>query len=325
MTQKLLKPAAFAVAGFSALIGYAHLETKWFTLRHVSVPVLAPGQPDVRILQLADLHLVENQHTKLAWLACLADLNPDLVVDTGDNISSAAAIPALLAVLAQPGPDGGRPLLEVPGVFVGGSNDYFAPKPKNALRYLLGPSKYKSATLPKLPWRELFDAFAASGWVNLNNRRAEVVLDDGRMLSFVGTNDAHIGLDKFPALPAGAVPSAGSRGAAESSSRSPAPLQPIAHMGVTHAPYKRVLLEFDRDAVALVIAGHTHGGQLCIPGFGALVTNCDLERKYASGLHRWRDIWLYVSAGAGTSPYAPFRFACRPSATLLTLTAASDH
>jgi predicted MPP superfamily phosphohydrolase len=62
------------------------------------------------------------------------------------------------------------------------------------------------------------------------------------------------------------------------------------------------------------------------------VTNCDLDRARASGLHGWPgarpdreggegSTWLHVSAGAGTSPYAQVRFACRPEATLMTLTA----
>ncbi|GMA86526.1 hypothetical protein GCM10025868_17760 [Angustibacter aerolatus] len=73
-----------------------------------------------------------------------------------------------------------------------------------------------------------------------------------------------------------------------------------------------------------------------MPGYGALVTNCDLDRRRARGLSRWwpgagtvspraaapRDAaWLHVSAGLGTSPYTPVRFACRPEATLLTLRA----
>jgi predicted MPP superfamily phosphohydrolase len=76
----------------------------------------------------------------------------------------------------------------------------------------------------------------------------------------------------------------------------------------------------------LVFAGHTHGGQLCLPGKGALVTNCDLDTARAKGLHRHpagdpEGAWLHVSAGLGTSPMAPVRFCCRPEATLLTLDA----
>ena len=79
------------------------------------------------------------------------------------------------------------------------------------------------------------------------------------------------------------------------------------------------------DGFPLVLAGHTHGGQLCVPGFGALVTNCDLPRRQAKGLSPWRATAGTVAAarlgGLGTSPYAPVRFACPPEATLLTLVA----
>lgn len=88
-----------------------------------------------------------------------------------------------------------------------------------------------------------------------------------------------------------------------------------------------------RDDVDLAMAGHTHGGQLCVPGYGALVTNCDLDAARASGLSRYPGrmsdpaaadhMFLHVSAGLGTSPYTPVRLACRPEATLLTLVPAS--
>ena len=62
-----------------------------------------------------------------------------------------------------------------------------------------------------------------------------------------------------------------------------------------------------------------------MPGFGALVTNCGLDRRMAKGLHRWPTVarrWLHVSAGLGTHPTAPVRFACRPEASILTLSRA---
>ena len=92
-----------------------------------------------------------------------------------------------------------------------------------------------------------------------------------------------------------------------------------------HAPYLRVLDRWNELGYPLILAGHTHGGQLCVPFYGAVVTNCDLDRKRASGLHTHvtpghEPSWMHVSAGLGTSPFAPVRFACRPEATLLTLT-----
>ena len=69
----------------------------------------------------------------------------------------------------------------------------------------------------------------------------------------------------------------------------------------------------------LVFAGHTHGGQVCVPGMGALVTNCDLDRKRAKGLSTHEGAALHVSAGLGTNPYAPVRLACPAEATILHL------
>ena len=77
---------------------------------------------------------------------------------------------------------------------------------------------------------------------------------------------------------------------------------------------------FAADGYDLVLAGHTHGGQLCLPGYGAIVTNCGVDRSRVRGASRWgAHMRLHVSAGLGTSPYAPVRFCCRPEASLLEL------
>jgi len=103
-------------------------------------------------------------------------------------------------------------------------------------------------------------------------------------------------------------------------------------LAVAHAPYLRVLDQFAADGYDAIIAGHTHGGQVCLPGGRALTTNCDLEPTRARGLHRHPadsapgddgSSWLHVSAGLGTNPYVRFRVACRPEATLMTLVPAS--
>ena len=66
-----------------------------------------------------------------------------------------------------------------------------------------------------------------------------------------------------------------------------------------------MLDRFAADGYQLVLAGHTHGGQLCLPFYGALVTNCGLDRSRAKGTSRWgANMQLHVSAGIGTSPFA---------------------
>ena len=96
----------------------------------------------------------------------------------------------------------------------------------------------------------------------------------------------------------------------------------VLRLGVTHAPYTRVVSALTSAGSDLILAGHTHGGQIGIPGVGAIITNCDISRPYAKGLKRWEapdgaEAWLHVSAGLGTSPYAKVRIATRPEASLL--------
>ncbi len=276
-----------------AAVGYASLwERTAFTLRRAEVPVLAPGSRPLRVLHVSDVHMLGRQVGKQAWIRDLARLLPDLVVCTGDNLAGADGVAAVLRAY--------EPLLDRPGVFVLGSNDYYAPVPKNPLKYL--NPRHKRVLGIELPWNRLVRGLTEAGWHDLSNARA-VLEVDGRRLSFRGVDDPHLRLDDLPAV-AGPPPSADLT------------------VGVVHAPEPRVLDAFSADGDALLLCGHTHGGQLRVPGFGALVTNCNLDRSRCRGLSRYAGSWLHVSAGLGTSPYAPVRFACRPEASLLTLVAA---
>lgn len=305
-----------ALAGAAALAYAAAIEVRWYTLRRFRVPVLPDGAPDFRVLHLSDLHLVPTQDRKVAWVRSLAELDPHLVVTTGDNIAHADALPALLHAY--------EPLLERPGAFVLGSNDYFAPRPKNPARYLLADAREANPAPRLLPFPEMTAAFRAAGWKDLTNRRDAVVLgegDDALNVALVGVDDPHLDRDRFPAS---------TRGHAQPTAVGGTVGRGTLRLGVAHAPYRRVLDAMHDDGADLILAGHTHGGQLCVPGWGALVTNCDLDTRRAKGLHGWPGArpdspggagssWLHVSAGLGTSPYAPVRFACRPEASLLTL------
>ena len=289
--------AGGTVLAGAATLGYAGLEAHAYRLSRVRVPVLAPGAAPFRILQIADLHITPAQRRKVVWVRSLAGLQPDLVVDTGDNLSHRDGVPTALEAL--------EPLLRFPGAFVTGSNDYSAPVPRNPFRYLIDRRTPQQVAPPRrslrLPTEQLVGAFVEAGWFDLDNARGIATVGE-RRVAFVGTGDAHIARDDY-AVVAG-----------------PPPAADLA-IALTHAPYHRVLDALSRDGWPLVIAGHTHGGQVCIPGWGAVVTNCDLDRKRARGLSSYGRSWLYVSAGLGTSRYAPVRFACPPEATLLTLVA----
>lgn len=311
---RLVRSAARTALGLGATAGLGLAwglgEASARTVRTHTLAVLPRGARPVRVLHLSDIHLLPRHRRMLAWLPGLAALEPDLVVNTGDTISAAASVPLVLDALA--------PLLAVPGVFVPGSNDYFEPKPANPLRYLRGPSEMEAGRA-RLPTEDLFGAFRAAGWQDLTNRGADLELDLGsaRLRAVAaGTDDPHLGLDDWPGFPEGG-------GAAGRAGAGAAGDDGVFRLGVTHAPYRRVLDAMTADGADLLLAGHTHGGQLCVPFVGAIVTNCDLPRSQASGVSPWtaagRTVPLEVSAGLGTAPSVPVRFACRPEAVVLDL------
>ena len=299
------------VAAAGALLWGTLIERNRFTLREVEAQVLEPGAAPLRILHISDLHLAPWQKDKIAWVQSLAQLAPDLIVDTGDNLGHIEALPALQEALTA--------FQGIPGVFVNGSNDYFAPKMKNPFTYFSGPSK-SSANEFRLDTASLMDFLTDDlGWANLNNTAASLLIGD-RRIDFMGVDDPHRAFDSLSRMER-ALESVQSDGFFGENS-------PELTVGVAHAPYQRVLNDFVAQGAQAIFAGHTHGGQVCVPGFGALVTNCDIPRDQVKGLSMWKHgghtATLNVSAGLGTSIYAPVRFACPPEASLVTLTARDE-
>jgi uncharacterized protein len=289
----------------AGLATYAAWEARQYTLRRVTVPLLPAGRAPLKVLHLSDIHMAPDQRAKQEWLRGLADLEPDLVVDTGDNLAHMRAVPVVADAL------GG--LLDVPGVYVLGSNDYYAPGMRNPLLYLLPDTGKRNTSTPQLPWPRLKERFAEAGWLDLTNGFGSLTVRD-TTIAFAGVDDPHLAFDDLERVAGPADPTADVR------------------LAVAHAPYLRVLDQFAADGYDAIIAGHTHGGQVCLPGGRALTTNCDLEPARARGLHRHPadsapgddgSSWLHVSAGLGTNPYVRFRVACRPEATLMTLVPAS--
>jgi predicted MPP superfamily phosphohydrolase len=275
-------------------LGWPFVEPHRPVLRRAHVPVLPSGAHPLRILHLSDLHLLARSRRRAAWVRGLASTQPDLVVSTGDHLSSPTAIGLLASTLGALTADG------TPGVFVAGNNDYYTPGWPSPARYLTGRARLPRR--PDLPWGQAAAALADVGWTDLTGRRTRLTLA-GQRVVLTGTDDAHLGRDRYARV-AGRL--------------DPASIG----IGVTHTPARRLLHAFADDGHALVLAGHTHGGQVRLPVVGAVVTNCDLERRQPAGaspLVPQGAGWLHVSAGLGTSPYAPARLGCRPEATLLEL------
>ncbi|WP_395243842.1 metallophosphoesterase [Agromyces sp. MMS24-K17] len=310
---------AIGAAGLAAFAWGSLVERTRWTLRRVEVPVLPAGSQPIKVLHLSDLHMAPWQRSKQAWVRSLAGLEPDLIVDTGDNLGHERGLEGIRAAFDV--------FAGVPGVFVNGSNDYHGPVLKNPLKYFGGPSKHRPRA-KQLDIGALHAYFDSLGWIDLDNAAAAIEVN-GTRLELFGVDDPHKNYDRLDLITAAidelrAEDPLGDEtwpdGPGTDASR------PTLTVGVAHAPYQRVLNSFVNHGAQVIFAGHTHGGQVCVPGFGALVTNCDIPRSQVKGLSVWRhglrSAFLNVSAGLGTSITAPVRFACPPEATLLTLVAA---
>jgi uncharacterized protein len=247
------------------------------------LPATAAGP--LTVLHLSDLHFVRRDAGKAAFLATLPAA--DVTVVTGDFLAEPEAVETTVAAVHAVR---GR----LASWFVLGSNDYFVPRPLNYLAYFRGKRKPRRAERGRAA--DLVSQLRADGWDDLTNVRRDVDVN-GLPIELLGLDDAHIAWHDLRVAPR----------------RSPDRFG----FAVMHSPDsapETAALGYD-----LVVAGHTHGGQVCLPGVGALVTNCSLPARLVSGMIRVGDAVVSVSPGLGTSKFAPFRFFCRPEATLLEL------
>jgi uncharacterized protein len=268
-----------------------------YKVREATLPLLPKGSNEIRVLHLSDLHLTPNRKKEIADIKSFINLKPDLVISTGDFLAHKEAVATTLDSLQD--------LLKLPGLFVFGSNDYYAPKFKNPFSYLRKDHGERKLGA-KLPTESLRKALKKHGWIDLNHHK-EIIKVNGVKIEVRGTDDAHLELDDYSLV------------------EGPASKTADIAIGVTHAPYERVLAAMAVDKLDLIFAGHTHGGQVRLPWFGeskALTTNCDLDNWRSRGVSKVNDEpWLNVSAGMGTSPFARIRVASPPEVSLITLTA----
>jgi len=191
------------------------IERFWFAIKKDTAQILPRGSKDIVVLHISDIHMAPWQKNKQRWISKLAEtIQPDMVINTGDNLGHRNGIQPVLDALAS--------LKGIPGVFVNGSNDLYAPSKRNPLGYLLRPSERhrEQDQNSKLDTAKLNNGFEALGWLNLNNAAATLKVND-TILAFVGTDDPHEGRDDIGATTKSAK--------ALSSSD--------ALIGITHAPY----------------------------------------------------------------------------------------
>jgi predicted MPP superfamily phosphohydrolase len=284
--MRLLRTATLAAAGLGA---YAFVEPYLYRLSEKEVPLHA-AVAGLSILHVSDIHMKGRSRLLVSFLEDLPEAlarPPDLILATGDLIEDDGGIDLVLRGLSRIPARLGR-------FYVLGSHDYYQAAFKAYTKYFDSSGEAVEAMPADTP--RLERGLRDDGWISLTNRSHVLESPHGR-IRLSGIDDPFIKRDDTAHI---------KRSADESLA-----------IGLMHAP--NVVSEWFLAGYDLVVAGHTHGGQVRIPLFGALVTNCTLPRELAGGLHRIGSGWLHVSPGLGTGKYSPIRFACRPEVTLLRL------
>jgi len=278
---------AIVLACVACVVYGVAIERTWYRLRRYRLAILPSDGPErLSILHLSDLHFVRNDPKKARFLASLPDV--DVTVVTGDLLAEPEAIDAaVVAVRAVRGRLGSW--------FVLGSNDYYAPRPRSYFSYF-GDEQRKRPRAIRGRAMELIAELREDGWADLTNSRRLVDVD-GLPVELLGLGDAHIQRHDLRIAPRAAPERFG--------------------FAVMHSPDSAP--ETAALGYEFLVAGHTHGGQVCLPLVGALVTNCSMPRRLVAGLFQMGPAVLHTSPGLGTSKFAPFRFCCRPQATVLEL------
>ncbi|MDQ3963360.1 MAG: metallophosphoesterase [Actinomycetota bacterium] len=286
-----MHPLSLLLGSAAALAAYPFLEARWYRLTRLRVPIGRTISP-IDILHISDTHMSASDAGLRRFLRGLNERVghvPDLVVATGDLVEGDEGIDPLVSCLGELFPTAAR-------FYVLGSHDYYNPRFQSYAKYFATRGRGKIRA-PLADTRRLEDGLQAAGWRSVQNTETAVEVRDVRV-RIGGVDDPYLNRHRTDHI-----------------ARAPGDVLAV---GLVHAP--DVVSDWILAGFDLVLAGHTHAGQVRIPGVGAVVTNSSLPASLGGGLHRIGAGWLHVSPGLGTGRFAPIRFACRPEATLLSLT-----
>lgn len=315
----------------AALAAYSLYEPYRFRLVTRRVPARR-GAPDLCIVHLSDTHVTGRDRARLRFIASLPERLgevPDLVLVTGDMIEGDAGIDPLLDAVSGYEARGGI-------FYVLGSHDYFRSKFKIPTHYVIGGRSPVKA--PPNDIRRLEEGFQKLGWSSLTNRTEIVKLAARAPSADAGPRRRGDAGRPRGGDAAGRVPESqrgvGDGGEEMVTIRVTGVDDPYLRwhrtdhierradeafaIGLVHSP--EVISDYVLNGFDLVLAGHTHAGQIRLPGLGALVTNSSLPAALAGGLHAVGTAWLHVSPGVGNSRFTPFRIGARPEITVLEVT-----
>lgn len=291
------------LAAWASAIGVGAALYAWWestavevTQHRLTIRDLPPGLDGLRMLHVSDTHFPADGDSVGRFLERIRPLEYDLACCTGDYVETSAGWDAAADALTQ---------LRAPyGVYATlGAHDYC--QPVRNLEEWMSFSVDRALRTPRRfvnpgPFVERLES---AGIVVLRNEWRSLDVG-GEELQIGGAGDDSVRMARLES----ALPPPGGFS-----------------MLLTHAPDAALrLLPPDRGGPSLVLCGHTHGGQIRVPGWGAPLRQSRLvSRKRPDGVFDVGGTQVVVSRGFGTA-HVPLRFACRPEIGLITLTGASD-
>ncbi len=276
-----------ALAGAGVYLYASQVESRRFQLEKLSVTIDGDARANktLRILHISDLHLSEPESQKLKFLQQVTADDYDLIFLTGDVFQNYSGIQYASQLLAK------MPRLGAYAVL--GNHDYYD---YNMFHKTFGriwkhyrhPNKFRDVT-------PMIEALELAGFQVLRNEKR----------SFSTEGVSLIGID-YPGISPRRL-------------KDLAALVPREHLLLALFHLPRKLQHMAEAGIHMAFGGHTHGGQIRIPGVGAVITDSELKRHEASGLVKRDNTLFHISPGVGADPRSNLRLFCPPAATVIDL------
>jgi len=250
----------------------------------------------LRIMHLSDIHFAGRNERLDAFFDSLAKEPCDYIFVTGDIIDCISGIPDAVKNLSKLKPE--------QGIYaVLGNHDYLDYRPVEMVVHNVCeimdrdyPEKFRPNNRQRV---DLLEAALGKAGVRLLKNETVETSFEGAPLLIHGLDDATTGQANLRRT---------------MGNYDPAKLNIL----LTHTV--DVFLDIGKEEIDLSFSGHSHGGQIRLPFWGAVITHTMMGRPFAAGVLKHKGAVCSISRGMGTSRYLKVRLLCRPEAIILTVT-----